>query len=200
MYENERWKDIPGFEGLYQISDYGRVKALTRTLSHKIHGSWTIKEKILKPSLNGKGQNNYNTGKGYLFVVLFDRNKKTHNVRIHRLVAENFVSNPNINIYTQVDHIDCNKLNNYYKNLEWVTPLENTRRALKNGLIPAKSTNKEYCMKKIICIETGQVFNSVKEAALFNGIAPTNMSQACKHNWCSKGKHFKYLEKENYNE
>lgn len=200
MYENERWKDIPGFEGLYQISDYGRVKALTRTLSHKIHGSWTIKEKILKPSLNGKGQNNYNTGKGYLFVVLFDRNKKIHNVRIHRLVAENFVINPNINIYTQVDHIDCNKLNNYYKNLEWVTPLENTRRALKNGLIPAKSTNKEYCMKKIICIETGQVFNSVKEAALFNGIAPTNMSQACKHNWCSKGKHFKYLEKENYNE
>lgn len=197
MFENERWKDISGFEGLYQISDWGRVKALTRTLPHKTYGTWTIKERILKPSLNGKGQNQYNTGTGYLFIILFDRNKITHNMRIHRLVAEHFVDNPDREHLTQVDHIDCNKTNNYYKNLEWVTPLENTRRAIKNGLIPSKRTNKEYCMKKVVCVETGQIFNSVKEAAIFNGIAPTNMSQACKHNWCSKGKHFKYLEKEN---
>ena len=188
MYENERWKDIQGFEGLYQISDWGRVKALARTLPHKTYGQWTIKEKILKPSLNGKNS------RGYLFVVLFDRNKKIHNARIHRLVAKHFVNNPNEDIYTQVDHIDGNKTNNYYKNLEWVTPLENTRRALNNGLIPAKSTDKRYCMKKVICIETGKIFNSVKEAALSIGIAPTNMSQACRKNRCAKGKHFKYFE------
>lgn len=194
MFENERWKDITGFEGLYQISDWGRVKALTRTLPHKVHGTWTIKERILKPSINGKGQNNYNTGNGYYFVVLFDRNKKTHNVRIHRLVAEHFVENPDRSIFTQVDHLDCNKLNNYYKNLEWVTPLENTRRALKNGLVPAKSTNKEYCMKKVICVETGQIFKSVRDAANFVGVAPTNLTRACKRNTRAKGKHFKYLE------
>jgi len=200
MYENERWKDIPGFEGLYQISDYGRVKALERVLPHKTFGQWKIKEKILKPGINGNGENNYNTGLGYYFVVLFDKNKKTHNMRIHRMVAKAFVNNPNKNVFTQVDHIDCNKLNNYYKNLEWVTPLENTRRALKNGLIPTKSKNKTYCMKKVLCVETGQVFNSVKEAAQYNGIAPTNMSQACKHNWCSKGKHFKILKGDDINE
>lgn len=194
MYENERWKDIPGFEGLYQISDYGRVKALTRTLSHKIHGSWTIKEKILRPSLNGQ------KSRGYLFVILFDKNKKTHNARIHRLVAESFVKNTNKDKFSVVDHIDGNKINNYYKNLEWVTPLENTHRAMNLGLMKSHEIDRQYCMKKVICVETGQIFDSVKEAAIFNGIAPTNMSQACKHNWCSKGKHFKYLEKENYNE
>ena len=188
MYENERWKDIQGFEGLYQISDWGRVKALTRTLPHKTYGQWTIKEKILKPSLNGKNS------KGYLFVILFDENKKTHNFRIHRLVAKHFVNNPDNDNLIFVDHIDGNKTNNYYKNLEWVTPLENTRRAVKLGLMNSHEIDRDYCRKKVICIETGKIFNSVKEAALSIGIAPTNMSQACRKNWCAKGKHFKYFE------
>ena len=194
MKNVEMWKDIPGFEGLYKISNYGNVKALKRTLSHKIHGTWTIKERILKPSLNGKNK------KGYYFVVLFDKNKKPHNKRIHRMVAELFIENPNPKKFTQVDHVDCDKHNNFFKNLQWVTPKENTRRAIDNGLINYKQISKDYCKKKVLCIETGQVFNSVKEAALYNGIAPTNMSQACKHNWCSKGKHFKIINKEDTNE
>lgn len=194
MFKNERWKDIPGFEGLYQISDYGRVKALTRTLPHKTHGTWTIKEKILKPSLNGQ------KSRGYFFVILFDKNKKTHNVRIHRLVAEAFVKNVDKHKYTVVDHIDGNKTNNYFKNLDWVTPLENTHRAMDLGLMNSHTIDRKYCMKKVICIETGQIFDSVREAAKFNGIAPTNMSQACKRNWCSKGKHFRYFEGGNSNE
>ena len=187
MFENERWKDITGFEGLYQISDWGRVKALTRTLPHKVHGTWTIKEKILKPSLNGE------KSRGYLFVILFDKDKKTHNMRIHRLVAEHFLENPDKDNLIFVDHIDGNKTNNYYKNLEWVTPLENTRRAVELGLMNSHEIDRGYCMKKVICIETGQIFDSVKEAAKYNNIAPTNMSRVCKNGWCSKGKHFKYL-------
>lgn len=186
MFENERWKDISGFEGLYQISDWGRVKALTRTLPHKTYGTWTIKERILKPSLNGE------KSRGYLFVILFDRNKSTHNMRIHRLVAEHFVENPDKNSLIFVDHIDGNKTNNYYKNLEWVTPLENTKRAMQLGLMNSHEIDRGYCKRKVICIETGQIFNSVKEAAQYNGIAPTNMSRICSRKWCSKGKHFEY--------
>lgn len=188
MFENERWKDIIGFEGLYQISNWGRVKALTRTLPHKTYGTWTIKEKILKPSLNGE------KSKGYLFVILFDKNKKAHNMRIHRLVAQHFVKNPDRGTLIFVDHIDGDKTNNYYKNLEWVTPLENTRRAIKLGLMNSHEIDRTYCMKKVVCVETGQIFNSVKEAANFVGVAPTNLSQACLKNRRAKGKHFKYLE------
>lgn len=169
--------------GLYQISNTGKVKALQRTLPHKKFNQWTIKEKLLKPSINGSG---------YYFVVLFDRNKKPRNVRIHRLVAQHFVFNPNAQIYTNVDHIDCDKLNNCASNLEWVTPLENTRRAINNGLIDYSSKSKDYCKKKVVCIETGQIFNSVKEAANYIGAIPTNLSQACIKGGSSKGFHFKY--------
>lgn len=181
--KNEIWKDIPCFEGLYQISNLGRVKSLERVLPHKTYGTWKLKEKILKPSINGAG---------YLFVILFDKNKVTHNKRIHRLVAEIFVKNEDKNKFTQVDHIDCNKLNNKFDNLEWVTPLENTRRAINNNLIDYSSQSKNYCKKKVVCVETGEIFNSVKEAAISIGAIPTNLSQSCIRGIACRGLHFKY--------
>ena len=69
---------------------------------------------------------------GYLRVGL-GKAKYRKNFSIHRLVANLFVDNPNQ--YDTVDHIDCNKQNNYYTNLRWVTQLDNTRLAHKNGLV-----------------------------------------------------------------
>lgn len=92
----EIWQDIKNYEGLYQISDKGNVKSLKR-------------EKILTPQKNSNG---------YLRVQLTKEGVKNR-FFVHRLVAEAF--NPNPNKYPIVNHLDCNPLNNDFKNLEWCT-------------------------------------------------------------------------------
>lgn len=114
----ENWKDIKGFENKYQVSNFGRVKSLSRT----IIGGWktrTLSERILKVS-------NRN---GYLSVFL----GREYRNNIHRLVAETFILNPENK--TQINHKDGNKHNNHVNNLEWVTQSENTKHAYANGLI-----------------------------------------------------------------
>ena len=104
----EVWKDIKGYEGLYKVSNFGRVKSLCRKSicgSHYI----TIKEKILKPSKTGSDRK-------YLHIILA---KDGINISkfIHRLVAEAFIPNPN-NL-PQINHKDEDPSNNCVYNLEW---------------------------------------------------------------------------------
>lgn len=96
--KQEIWKDITGYEGLYQVSNLGRVKSLKND-----------KEKILKPAISSKG---------YLFVNLYKQQKTTH-YKVHRIVAKAFIPNPN-NL-PQVNHKDEDKTNNCVINLEWCT-------------------------------------------------------------------------------
>lgn len=100
----EEWKDIKGYEGLYQISNFGRIKSLK-----KWNGNlYKETERILKPQKNSRG---------YLRILLSFNNKKYF--FIHRLVAEHFINKPKgCNI---VNHLDCNPLNNRVDNLEWTT-------------------------------------------------------------------------------
>lgn len=100
-YMEEIWKDVKGFEGLYKISSLGRVKSLKRK------GNW--KEKILKAQL---------TYDGYLVVGLYE-NRSFHRKAIHRLLAENFIDNPNK--LPTVDHINRNKKDNRIENLRWAS-------------------------------------------------------------------------------
>lgn len=93
----EIWKDIPGYEGLYQVSNYGRVKSF--------HGR-VEKEKILQPYYKQK----------YAQILLI-KDKKRKLARVHRLVAEAFIPNPDHK--PQVNHKDENKRNNNVDNLEW---------------------------------------------------------------------------------
>jgi ABC-type Na+ transport system ATPase subunit NatA len=109
----EIWKDIIGFEGLYQISNYGNVKSCKRYVNAKF-GKRVVNEKLL--SL-GKDKD------GYLMAILCqDGIKKT--VKIHRLVANAFIDK--FDGKDIVNHIDSNKSNNNLSNLEWVSSLENS--------------------------------------------------------------------------
>ena len=110
-----KWKDIAGYEGLYQISDDGRVMSLPRLKTNKRGCYWT-KEKILKPGKRGRD------GLLYQFVVLSGRGTAKY-YAVHRLVAGAFLENPEM--LPEVNHKDENTMNNCASNLEWCTRLYN---------------------------------------------------------------------------
>ena len=112
---DEVWKDIIGFEGLYQVSNMGRVKTLAKVLN-TWNGGRRSKEQIISPIIQKSG---------YAHVGLW-KNQKRKQVRVHRIVAEAFCNNDIPDSKTQVNHINENKLDNRAENLEWVTPKENT--------------------------------------------------------------------------
>ena len=103
----EEWKSIPGYEGLYEVSSYGRVKSLEK-YRYNNGRKQLLKEKILKP---------HNT-KGYFMICLY-KNKTYKSYQIHRLVAQVFIPNPD-NL-PEVNHKDENPGNNNVENLEWCT-------------------------------------------------------------------------------
>lgn len=103
----ESWKDIEGFEGLYRVSNKGDVKSL-------VNNKGVEREKILKPFINSKG---------YLQVDLC-KNKKRYIKKVHRLVAQAFLPNPQN--YPCINHKDECKTNNVVTNLEWCTQKYNT--------------------------------------------------------------------------
>jgi hypothetical protein len=104
----EVWKDVPGYEGLYQVSSLGRVKSLSRRIDYKGWPYYRIaKEIIMKESISSNG---------YKFVVL-RKDGKPKNIRTHQLIAMSFLNhNPNGNNMV-IDHIDGDKLNNNLLNL-----------------------------------------------------------------------------------
>ena len=110
----EVWKDIPGFEGLYQVSSQGRVKSLDMRTKYKNTSNTMLRKgRVLSPKTSNKG---------YLEVVLV-KNKVRYNKRVHQLVALTFIPNPNG--YNVINHINENKKDNFVENLEWCTIRQN---------------------------------------------------------------------------
>lgn len=103
----EIWKDIKGYEGLYQISNLGNVKSMDRLISCKNNTTKLCKGTVLKPHKNN-----------YLFVRLYN-NSIPETKYIHKLIADAFIPNPNN--FPEINHKDENKLNNSIDNLEWCT-------------------------------------------------------------------------------
>ena len=121
---NEIWKDIDEFKGMYQRSNYGRVKSLERYVERSNKGKIKVKERILKTYTYKK------TGYSYAMFSIIGKNKAR---LIHRLVAQAFI--PNSNNLPQVNHKDCNRTNNNVNNLEWCTRSENIKYGFKYGKI-----------------------------------------------------------------
>ena len=117
--EGEIWRWIRGYEGLYQISNFGRVKSFPRKGSR---GTKTTGFLIMKPLI---------TRSGYLYVSLKNKGAMQR-FKLHRLVSQAFIENPE-NKQT-VNHKDGNKFNNYVDNLEWATQDENNQHAIDTGL------------------------------------------------------------------
>lgn len=167
----EEWKDIEGYEGMYMVSNYGRIKSLGNGNSNN------SKERILQP-----GENN----RGYLQVDLCkESNKKM--LTVHRLVANAFIPNP----YNkpQVNHIseplydkankDLAKKDNRVSNIEWCD----------------NQYNKEYSSgKKILCVEKNTIYQSSHDAERQTGINQSNLIQCCQGKRKSAGKlHWEYV-------
>lgn len=138
---NEIWKDIKEYEGLYQISNLGKIKSLERISQHKTcyGGLYKVKEKMLIPV----------EIKEYKTVKLC-KNGILKRFYLHRLVAETFIPNP-LN-KPEVNHKDGNKSNNIVENLEWMTHQENCKHRDDTGLRKAPKGIKHYLYGKHIII------------------------------------------------
>lgn len=167
----EIWKDIEGYEGLYQVSNLGRVKSLNYLR--------TGKEKILSQSKNPNG---------YLKVNLY-KNGKKGNWYVHRLVAEAFIPNPQN--FPEVNHKSENKEMNTVDDLEWTTHSLNVKYG--TGMKRAHRFKRSFKSKPVICLETGVEYPSTLSASKYTGVVQSNISECCsgKHKTAG-GFHWKY--------
>ena len=177
---SEIWKPIKGYEGLYEVSNKGRIKSLKRyTNSKNEFGN-------IKQNHNEKILKNNTMKTGYVMTTLY-KEGKPKSFFIHRLVAEAFLENPYL--LPQVNHIDGNKSNNYVSNLEYVTNSENQKHAYDTGLKNAQRVY-ESNRKPVRCITTGKEFDSIKEAALYYNIkSNSKICNCCNHKQKYAGKY-----------
>lgn len=155
------WKEIEGYEGLYEVSDSGKVRRLARITKRKDGKILPVSARELKLCINRYG---------YQFVGL-QKGEKRANYLVHRLVLSTFTHNDNL----EVNHIDGNKLNNNLSNLEWVTSKENINHSIASGL-------RKYHSKpvgKFINEELVERYSSAQEAAEKNNISKTCIVLRC---------------------
>ena len=175
----EEWKDITGFEGRYQISNFGRVKSLERTISYSASNQTGIEfeihkycpETIIKTYIYGRYEH-----------VGLRKNSKTYNFSIHRLVATHFVPNPNN--YPIINHKDENNLNNRADNLEWCTHKYNSNYGTRNKRIADKLRNNPMFYIPVLCYDLNNNFVGRYESAVAAGkelnVTPSEITSCCR--------------------
>lgn len=211
----EIWKDVQGYEGLYQVSNLGRVKSVGRFVDRLASGHCWQKERILK--LHKKHN-------GYLGVILC-KDGKSKNFKVHRLVAIAFIPNPENKPY--IDHINAIKTDNNINNLRWVTCKENMNNPLtkvrfvgKNNPFYGKKHSEETKEKmkgrklseeakrkistrlsgknhpkarKVRNIDTNEIFLTITSAGQKYGVSACSISDSIRRNGKCAGYHWEYV-------
>lgn len=149
----EVWKDVPGYEGLYQVSSLGRLKRVFKNGKDRL--------------LSGKQDKD-----GYIQVIV-SRNQSKKYCRLHRLVAEAFIQNPEGK--PVVNHKDKNVQNNAADNLEWATVSENTR----HGYYTGRNVHKRAVVQYTKSMEYVTCWDSIEEAAQTLEITRNNICSCC---------------------
>lgn len=162
--DGEIWKDIKGFEGLYMISNYGRIKAINYGTHYKTQ--------LLKQRTDKKG----------VYCVDISKNNTKFNKTVHRLVAKHFIPNPYKK--PQVIHINGDKSDNKVNNLKWVNNSENQRNVIKLGLryIPqGKEVHNHRSVHQLnMNLNIIKSWDTITEASKKLEIPTTNISKVCK--------------------
>ena len=142
---DEIWRTIKGFPD-YEVSSFGRIKSTRRWVKNKAANcdekGYFINEKILKQGMNKNGY----------FSVFLRKTGKTYTRYTHKLVALAFLLNPENK--SQINHINGDKEYNDRINLEWVTPSENMKHAVKHGLFSMDDKKKAVIQKELACVYT----------------------------------------------
>ena len=185
----EVWRDIKGFEGMYEVSTSGKVRSKERVVVLKDKKGkdrpCIFKSKVLKPCK--RKDRSHPTALPRLQVVL-SKKGKTKSYNVHTLVAETFLENPFG--FETINHKDGNPQNNNIENLEWMPRAENIRHAFENNLI--------HTMKPVAMIEpsTGEivkVYAGEAEACRRNGVCQGKIRVAIKKGWKCRGYNWRYI-------
>lgn len=178
---DEIWKDIPGYEGLYQASNLGRIKSISREVTLFHGGAFFTKERILSQRLSGKRPLNM-----YLFVALFKDGARM-DIQVHIIIGRLFVPNPFG--YKILNHLKGIKTDNRAAELEWTTYSGNAIHAYKTGLHKGAARGKfglkHPGARKVQCLLTGRIV-CLKEAAIWLQIPNTTLFGMLKgrsNNW-----------------
>lgn len=186
---NEEWRDVSGYEGMYQVSNLGRLKSLERYVRHSANNISLKKEHIFNVGISNKSLiailSKEGTSKGYL---------------IYRLVAKAFIPNPENK--PEVNHIDGNRMNNKVTNLEWATRSENEKHAYDTGLYVSRK-GENHPMSKITrndILKMYDLFNAGNSKKQIAEIFNISYSHVCRIFKGSTWKHLPdsaYIKKEN---
>lgn len=190
----EIWKDIKGYNGVYQVSNFGRIRSNGFKYLQKSRKGVSF-EKYAMPKIISQSY----TVEGYLVVGL-TKDGKTKQHKVHRIIAEAFIKNPDGK--TMINHINGQKDDNRIENLEWCTSKENTQHAHATGLCGINGKSKQVAKLD----EDGnivEVYESGLQAAKANGHynSASNLTKICRNGrgrWC--GVRWKYISLSEYND
>lgn len=169
--KNEVWKDIHGYEGLYQVSSYGNVRRICADGNYHI-------------LCNCIGKDNY-------YILKLCKEGVAHTFYVHRLVAGEFIENPYM--HPQVNHLNGNKYDNRVTNLEWCTNKQNLEHSYRTGLKKLRAVLQ-------IDNQTGEIINhfrSTHEAGRFVSVTNSSISSACRSGHLCKGFLWRYANGKN---